>query len=83
MIACNNWVLVIRDEEEELLYMPPEVAIKPHCGTIFSVGDTVQSQRVKGAEGQKCLWHPTVGQEVEYEDKVYLMLTGEQIISLV
>jgi co-chaperonin GroES (HSP10) len=81
MIAVNKWVVVIRDEmPEELLYIPPESRIKPHCGTILSVGDCVESPRLKAAEGKKCLWHPTVGQEIEYEDKIYVLLEGGQVI---
>jgi co-chaperonin GroES (HSP10) len=81
MIACNNWVIIIRDElEEDVLYDPTR--IKPHCGTIIGVGDLVESLALHAAVGQKCLWHPTAGQEIEFEGIVYLLLEGEKVIAL-
>jgi len=83
--ACNNFVLVIRDATEKKiggLDIPTTARIKPHSGTIHAVGSLVEDKTIKAAKGQKCLFHPSVGWEIDYEGVVYLVLQGNEIISL-
>jgi co-chaperonin GroES (HSP10) len=85
MKATNNWVLLIREEtptEKGGLIIPNAGRVKPHAGVIQSVGALVKDQNIKAAKGKKALFHPTVGQEIEYEGVVYLILDANQIISL-
>lgn len=84
--ACNNFVLVIRDEvekEKSGLSIPNIGQVKPAMGTVFSVGRLVRDPDIKAAKGNKCLFHAGVGDELTFEDVTYLVLVGEQIISLV
>lgn len=84
-IACNNFVLVLRDEtetEQSGFELPSGGREKPHRGTIHAVGDTVESENVKAGVGEKCLFHAGIGWEIVYEDVVYLVLGGHEIIAL-
>jgi len=84
-IACNDWVLILRDETESEkggLWTPPEGRVKPHRGLIHAVGSKTEDENIKAAVGQKCLFHPTAGWEIEYEDVVYLVLRDKEIIAL-
>lgn len=84
-IACNKWVLVLRDETETEtfgLLIPEGGRVKPHCGIIHAAGATVADANIRSGKGRKCLWHPGVGQEIEYEGIVYLVLADEHIIAL-
>lgn len=84
--ARNNFVLVKRDEVQEEssgFVIPGQGREKPHTGTILSVGKLVKDQDIKHGAKQKCLFHKTVGFEIEYEGVVYLVLEGEQIIAMV
>jgi co-chaperonin GroES (HSP10) len=81
--ACNNFVLVLRDEAEQSPFdLPPGAKEKPHSGTIHAVGSNVQDEEIKGAVGQKCLFHAGIGWDIVYEDVVYLVLGGHEIIAL-
>jgi co-chaperonin GroES (HSP10) len=83
--ACNNFVLVLRDEtetEQSGFELPSGGREKPHQGTIHAVGSTVQDEEIKGAVGQKCLFHSGIGWEIVYEEVVYLVLGGHEIIAL-
>lgn len=87
-IATNDFVIIVRDETEKergglLIPDSERHKVKPHSGTIFSVGDMVQSQSVKRGKGKKCLFHPTVGWEIDWEGVTYLYLRGAEIISFV
>jgi len=84
--AKNNFVFVIRDETEKEvggLIIPDSGKEKPHSGTIFSAGKLVRDPDIKAGKGQKCLFHKGVGREIEYNDKTYLVMAGEEIIALV
>ncbi len=84
--ATNNFVLLIRDEIEKNkngLIIPTAGRVKPSQGTIFSVGSLVKDRDIKSAKGKKCLFHPTVGFAISYEDVEYWVLIGEEIITLV
>lgn len=83
--ACNEFVLVLRDKTESEkggLILPTSGRVKPHVGTIHSVGSLVKDQNIKSAKGKKCLFHSTVGWELEYEGVTYLVLEGSQIIAI-
>lgn len=83
--ACNKFVLVLRDETETEvsgLEIPNEGRVKPHSGTIHAVGSLVEDEGIKAGVGAKCLFHAGVGFELDYEDTVYLVLGGHEIIAL-
>lgn len=83
--ACNKFVLVLRDETETELggmILPSEGREKPHEGKIHAVGSCVEDEEVKAAVGEKCLFHAGIGFEIVYEDVVYLVLGGHEIIAL-
>ena len=83
--ACNNFVLVLRDETETEIggmIIPGGGREKPHEGTIHAVGSQVQDVEIKAAVGQKCLFHAGIGFEIIYEEIVYLVLGGHEIIAL-
>lgn len=85
MKATNDFVLITRDEtpaEKSGLIIPNQGRVKPHVGTVETVGALVKDQNIKAAKGKKALFHPTVGFEIEYEGKIYLVLTSNQIIAL-
>lgn len=83
--ACNKFVLVLRDETETQmgeLWIPSEGREKPHQGTIHAVGSCVEDQDIKAGVGQRCLFHAGIGYEITYEDVVYLVLGGHEIIAI-
>lgn len=83
--ACNKFVLILRDETETELggmILPSEGREKPHEGTIHAVGACVDDEDIKAAVGQKCLFHAGIGFEIEYEEVIYLVLGGHEIIAL-
>ncbi len=84
--ATNNFVLIIRDvaaTEAGGLIIPDQGKVKPHVGTIFSVGKLVKDPDIKSGKGKKCLFHQHVGFGIDYEGVDYWVLSGEEIISLV
>lgn len=83
--GCNKFVLVLRDKTETEttgFYIPDQGRVKPHTGIIQAVGPEVECRNVKAGQGKKCLFHPSVGYEIEYEGVVYLVLSGHEIIAL-
>ena len=81
--ACNKFVLVIRDEiEEGILRIPSDGRERPHRGTIHAVGSQVEDDEIKAAVGEKCLFHAGIGFDIEYEEVIYLVLGGHEIIAL-
>lgn len=84
--ATNNFVLIIRDEAESEtggLIIPDQGKVKPHVGTIFSVGKLTKDPDIKAGKGKKCLFHQHVGFTIDYEGVDYLVLLDAEIISLV
>lgn len=85
MKATNEFVLVIRDKtesEKSGLILPTAGRIKPSVGTIQTVGGLVKDHNIKSGKGKKCLFHPTVGFELEYAGIVYLVLQDREIIAM-
>ncbi len=83
--ACNKYVLVLRDETETEIggmIIPGEGREKPHEGKIHAVGSQVEDEEIRASVGQKCLFHAGVGFEIDYEDVIYLVLAGHEIIAL-
>ena len=86
MKAVNEFVLVIRDKtesEKNGLVLPEGGKVKPHQGTIVSSGKLVKDPDIKSGKGKKCLFHKTVGFELEFEGTTYLVLMGHEIIGIV
>lgn len=86
MKATNEFVLVIRDKtdaEKNGLIIPGSGRTKPHVGTIHSVGAMVKDHNIKSGKGKKCLFHGTVGFEIEFDGQVYLVLQDREIIAMV
>lgn len=84
--ATNNYVHVERDElqsESNGLIIPDSGRVKPHTGKIISVGGLVRDARIKNGKGKKALWHKTVGQEIEYEGEIILVLEDIHVIGVV
>lgn len=83
--ACNEFVLVLRDKTDRDsggVILPTNSRVKPHSGTIHAIGSLVKDPVIKAGKGKKCLFHPTVGYEITFEEIVYLVLSGHEIIAL-
>jgi co-chaperonin GroES (HSP10) len=83
--AANNTVWLIRDavqKEKDGLILANTGRVKPHTGTIVTVGSLVRDQEIKRAKNQKAMFHPQVGFEIEHEGQIYLVCQGEEIIGL-
>lgn len=83
--ATNNFVFIVRDEvETEIagLLIPGQGIEKPHQGTMFSVGGLVRDPKIKNGKGKRCLFHRGIGFSIDYEEKEYLVLLGEEIIAV-
>lgn len=85
MKATNNYIFLIRDKtetEKSGLFVPTGGRVKPHTGTIISVGSLVKDQEIKRAKNQKGMFHPSVGFEIEFEGNTYLVCQDHEIIGL-
>jgi co-chaperonin GroES (HSP10) len=83
--AVNNSVWVIRDKEEKEqggLLIPGKDRVKPHEGTVVSIGDLVPDKRIKGSKNKKILFHKGTGFEIEYAGETYLVLNSEHVIAV-
>lgn len=84
--ATNSFVFIVRDEAESEvggLIIPETGKVKPHKGTIFSVGGMAKDPKIKNGRGKTALFHKGIGFEIEYEDKVYLVLMDSEIIAVI
>lgn len=84
--AVNNFVWVIRDKVESEasgLLIPSAGREKPHQGTIVSIGSLVRDREIKAGKGKKALFHKGVGQEIPYDDQVYLVLNELEVIAII
>lgn len=76
---------MLRDEtetEQSGFELPSGGREKPHSGKIHAVGSKVEDNTIREAIGKKCLFHAGIGWEIVYEDVVYLVLGGHEIIAL-
>ena len=84
--ATNNFVFIQRDKtetEKSGLILPTEGRVKPHKGTVISIGNLVRDSNIKGSKGKSCLYHPTVGFSLEYDGTEYWILLDTEIIAIV
>jgi co-chaperonin GroES (HSP10) len=85
MIATNNFVWIIRDKteaEKSGLIIPGSGREKPHTGEIKSIGSLVRDKNVKAGKGKKGIFHKGVGQEIDYNGTVYLILFEHEILGV-
>lgn len=79
--ATGTYVWIIRDEtksEQSGLLIPGVGREKPHTGTIHSFGDKVTDQDIRTRD--RAIFHKGIGQEIEYGNKLYLVLQEHEII---
>lgn len=84
--ATNNYIFIIRNEnikEKNGLILPPSGVVKPHKGTIFSVGGKVTDPDIKKGVGLTALFHQGIGFTIEEEEKEYLVLQEHEIIAII
>lgn len=84
--ATNTFVFIIRDEVEKKigdLVIPGKGRVKPHRGTIFSIGGKVTDPDIKKGKGEKALFHAGVGFEIEVDNDIYLVLQEHEVIGLI
>lgn len=83
--ATNNFVFIIREKaesEKSNIYIPPEGRVKSHWGTIFSIGNLVKDQNIKGSKNKKAFFHKGVGQPIDFEGVEYLVMQDIDIIAV-
>jgi co-chaperonin GroES (HSP10) len=81
--ATNNFVFVIQDEEKSEVsgfIIPGKGRDKPNTGVIVTKGDLVRDTKIKPK--RPCMFHKGIGFEIEYENQVYRVLAGEEIIAV-
>lgn len=84
--ATNNFVFILRDAAETEtggLYIPDQGKVKPHQGTIISIGSLARDTKIKNGKGKKAVFHQGIGFEIEYEGTTYLVLSDNEIIGVV
>lgn len=84
--ATNEFVFIIRDKtelEKNGMLLASQSRVKPHQGTIKSVGELVKDPKIKSGKEKKCLFHATVGFPIEFEGIEYLVLMGHEIIAVI
>lgn len=84
--AVNNFIFVIRDktESEKSGLLTPSVGReKPHQGIVSSIGSLVKDKEIKASKGKKVLFHKGVGQEISFENNIYLVLNELEIIAVI
>jgi co-chaperonin GroES (HSP10) len=83
--ATNNYIFIVRDEEKSEvngLLLPPSGVVKPHTGTIFSVGGKVTDPNIIKSIGLTALFHQGIGFTIEDEGNKYLVLQEHEIIAI-
>ena len=84
--ACNNFIFVIRDEVEKEkagIIIPGKGRVKPSRGKIFSFGGKVTDPDIKKGEGKTCLFYAGIGQEIQIDEVVYLVLNESEVIGII
>lgn len=80
--AVGQRVWIIRDKTEAEkggLIIPGSGREKPNTGTVVSIGQLVKDPAVKHGKGKKAIFPKTVGQEIEYNGTVYLVVFEHEI----
>lgn len=83
--ATNTFVFIVRDEvvkEAGGIIIPDKGKVKPHWGEIFSIGGKVTDPDIKEGIGKKGIFHAGVGQEIDIDGTVYLVLMEHEIIGI-
>lgn len=79
--ATGLYVWIIRDEtktEHAGLLIPGAGREKPQTGTIHSFGDKVTDEDIKTRK--RAIFHKGVGQEIDYDGTIYLVMQEHEII---
>lgn len=79
--ATGLYVWIIRDEtktEHAGLLIPGAGREKPQTGSIHSFGDKVTDEDIKTKP--RAIFHKGIGQEIEYQGIVYLVMQEHEII---
>lgn len=79
--ATGLYVWIIRDEtktEQGGLLIPGSSREKPYTGTIHSFGDKVTDEDI--ITRKRAIFHKGIGQEIEYDGIVYLVMMEHEII---
>lgn len=82
--ATNSFTWILRDEtetESSGLILPTSGQVKPHSGTVISVGELTADKKIK--KGKKCLWHQSIGMEIEYDGTTYVVIESERILAVI
>lgn len=83
--ATNNFIFIIRDEvvkEKDGIFIPGKGRVKPNRGNIFSVGSLVSDKDIQTGIGKKAIFYSGIGQEIDIDGEVYLVLNESEIIGI-
>jgi len=82
-VGQRVWIIRHKTESEKSgLIIPGQGREKPHTGDIFSIGQLCKDPDVKRSKGKTAIFHKNVGQEIEYEGIVYIVLFEHEIIGV-
>jgi co-chaperonin GroES (HSP10) len=79
--ATGTYVWIIRDEtksEQSGLLIPGIGREKPQTGIIHSFGDKTTDEDIRTRK--RAIFHKGIGQEIEYNGQIYLVLQEHEII---
>lgn len=83
--ATNTFVWIIRhkvEAEKAGLIIPSQGKVKPHTGTIYSIGSKVTDKDIKGGKNKIAIFHAGIGFEITYKEATYLVLQENEIIGV-
>ena len=83
--ATNNYIFILKDKEiaeKNGLLLPSTGVIKPHKGTIFSVGGKVTDPDIRKSVGLTAVFHQGIGYNIEDDGQEYLVLQEHEIIAI-
>lgn len=84
-VATNFSVFIVRDAVEKKageIILPSSGRIKPHKGTVFSIGGKVTDPEIKKSKGKKVCFHQGIGFTMEIDGKDYLVLQENEIVAI-
>ncbi len=82
-IATNFSVFIVRDAVEKKvgeIVLPSMGRVKPHRGTVFSIGGKVNDPEIKKSKGKKVGFHQGIGYNMDIDGKEYLVLQESEIM---
>lgn len=83
--ATNTYIFIIRDAVEKKvgdIVIPGTGRVKPHRGSIFSVGGKVTDPDIKNGKNKKAIFHQGIGFNVEIDGIEYMVLNESEIIGI-